>query len=65
VLEMAHPQAEGGRVKVVANPVKLSATPATYRITPPALGEHTGQVLGGLLGLDAAEIAALREKGVV
>ena len=65
VVEMAHPQAEGGAVQVVANPVRLSATPADYRITPPALGEQTEAVLGGLLGLDAVEIAALREKGVV
>jgi len=65
VVEMPHPQAEGGAVKVVANPVKLSATPASYRITPPALGEHTEHVLGGMLGMDAAEIAELREKGIV
>ena len=65
VVEMPHPQATGGAVKVVANPVRLSATPAEYHITPPALGEHTEAVLGGLLGLDAAELAALREKGIV
>ena len=65
VVEMPHPQAKGGAVKMVANPVKLSATPATYRITPPTLGEHTEAVLGGMLGMDAAEIADLRKKGVV
>ena len=65
VVEMAHAPAEGGAVKVVANPVKLSATPAAYRIAPPALGAHTDAVLGGMLGMAAAEIAALREKGVV
>ena len=65
VVEMPHPEGEAGVVKVVANPVKLSATPAAYRITPPALGEHTDAVLGGMLGMDAAEIAALREKGIV
>ncbi|MCV5968799.1 CoA transferase, partial [Lactococcus petauri] len=63
VVEMDH--ASGKRVKVIANPVKLSATPPTYRSAPPALGEHTEEVLGGLLGIDAAEIAALRAKGVV
>jgi len=65
VVEMPYPQAAGGAVKMVANPVKLSATPATYRSPPPTLGEHTEAVLGGMLGMDAAEIAALREKGVV
>jgi crotonobetainyl-CoA:carnitine CoA-transferase CaiB-like acyl-CoA transferase len=65
VVEMPHPEGEAGVVKVVANPVKLSATPAAYRITPPALGGHTDAVLGGMLGMDAAEIAALRENGIV
>jgi crotonobetainyl-CoA:carnitine CoA-transferase CaiB-like acyl-CoA transferase len=63
VVEMPH--AEAGTIKVLANPVKLSATPPTYRITPPALGEHTERVLGELLGMGAAEVAALRTKGVV
>ena len=62
LVEMPH--GSGATVKVVANPVKLSATPADYRMPPPLLGEHTEQVLSGLLGLSAAEIAALREKGV-
>jgi crotonobetainyl-CoA:carnitine CoA-transferase CaiB-like acyl-CoA transferase len=65
VVAMPHPQAEGGAMNLLANPVKLSATPASYRITPPALGEHTGEVLHRLLGMDPAAIAALRERGVV
>jgi crotonobetainyl-CoA:carnitine CoA-transferase CaiB-like acyl-CoA transferase len=63
VLEMAH--GSGQAVKVIANPVKLSETPADYRLPPPLLGEHTDSVLGELLGLDAAALAALREKGVI
>jgi crotonobetainyl-CoA:carnitine CoA-transferase CaiB-like acyl-CoA transferase len=63
VLEMAHPS--GRPVKVIANPVKLSETPADYRLPPPLLGEHTNAVLSERLGLDAAAVAALREKGVV
>jgi len=65
VLELPHDSAAGGRVKVIANPVRLSETPVDYRISPPTLGAHTGDVLRGLLGLDAAEVAALRERGVV
>jgi crotonobetainyl-CoA:carnitine CoA-transferase CaiB-like acyl-CoA transferase len=64
VIEMPH-EAAGGPVKLIANPVKLSATPPDYRIAPPLLGAHTEEVLGRALGLDAAAIAALREKGVV
>jgi crotonobetainyl-CoA:carnitine CoA-transferase CaiB-like acyl-CoA transferase len=65
VIEMPHADVEGGKVKLIANPVRLSATPVDYRLPPPRLGEHTEEVLGGLLGLQAAEIAGLRERGVV
>jgi crotonobetainyl-CoA:carnitine CoA-transferase CaiB-like acyl-CoA transferase len=63
VLEMEH--ATGGPMKMIANPVKLSETPADYRLPPPVLGQHTDQVLSGKLGLDAAALAALREKGII
>jgi crotonobetainyl-CoA:carnitine CoA-transferase CaiB-like acyl-CoA transferase len=62
-LEMQH--GSGATVKVIANPVKLSATPPTYRIAPPVLGEHTEEVLSGLLGMTAAEIAALRARAIL
>jgi len=52
-------------VPSVASPMKMSETPPTYRHAPPALGEHTDQVLRDLLSLSAGEIAALREKGIV
>jgi crotonobetainyl-CoA:carnitine CoA-transferase CaiB-like acyl-CoA transferase len=65
VVEMPHPTAEGGAVKVVANPVKLSATPASYRITPPALGQHTDEVLRELLGMEVDETAALRDRNII
>ncbi len=63
VLEMEH--ATGGKMKMIANPVKLSETPADYRLPPPVLGQHTDAVLGSKLGLDAAALAALREKGII
>jgi crotonobetainyl-CoA:carnitine CoA-transferase CaiB-like acyl-CoA transferase len=63
VREMHH--ASGQTVKVIANPVRLSATPADYRLPPPMLGEHTEAVLAGQLGLDAAAIAALRTNGII
>jgi crotonobetainyl-CoA:carnitine CoA-transferase CaiB-like acyl-CoA transferase len=62
VVEMQHPSGEP--VKVIANPVKLSATPPDYRSPPPVLGQHTAEVLGDLLGLSAAEVAALKETGI-
>ena len=63
VLEMEH--GSGQMVKVIANPVKLSETPADYRLAPPLLGQHTDAVLSERLGLDAAALAALREKKVI
>jgi crotonobetainyl-CoA:carnitine CoA-transferase CaiB-like acyl-CoA transferase len=63
VVKMQHKS--GQEIEVIANPVKLSATPPDYRSPPPVLGEHSDHVLGGLLGMSAAEIAALREKGIV
>jgi crotonobetainyl-CoA:carnitine CoA-transferase CaiB-like acyl-CoA transferase len=63
VVEMAH--GSGETVKVIANPVKLSATPPSYRSAPPVLGEHTNAVLGDVLKMSAAEIAALKDKGIL
>ena len=56
---------DGAILQVVANPVRLSETPADYRIAPPRLGQHTDEVLAGWLGLGASELADLREKGVI
>ena len=44
---------------------KLSRTPGTIRTVGPALGEHTDAVLGALLDLDAATLAALHADGVI
>jgi crotonobetainyl-CoA:carnitine CoA-transferase CaiB-like acyl-CoA transferase len=39
------PVAEAGGVPQVADPIGLEATPASYRLAPPGLGEHTAEVL--------------------
>jgi len=59
------PHALAGTVPLVANPIKLSETPATYERAPPLLGEHTDEVLRDRLQMSAAEIARLRAAGVV
>jgi crotonobetainyl-CoA:carnitine CoA-transferase CaiB-like acyl-CoA transferase len=64
VVKMRHSATSDG-VKVIANPVRLSETPADYRLPPPLLGEHTDEVLRQHLDMGAAEIAELRRKGVV
>ncbi len=55
--EIAHPRA--GTVRVIASPIKLSATPVRYRRAPPLLGADTDTVLREF-GLGADEVAALR-----
>ena len=59
----AHPAA--GEVTMVANPIKFSATPIAHDRAPPLLGEHTAEILAGVLGLDADAIDALREENVI
>ena len=60
---LEHPVA--GTLPLVANPLRLSATPVAYRLPPPLLGQHTGEVLGALLALDQDELETLRRAGVV
>ncbi len=50
--------------RTLGNPLKLSATPPELRTAPPRHGEHTDPELARL-GYSAAEIASLRERGVV
>jgi len=54
-----------GTVDLVGNPIRMSATPVAYRRAPPALGEHTDEVLADWLGLSRDAAAALRASGVV
>jgi crotonobetainyl-CoA:carnitine CoA-transferase CaiB-like acyl-CoA transferase len=55
---------DGVHVKMPGIVPKLSETPGEVRWQGPALGEHTDSVLSAL-GVAAAEIAALRERGIV
>jgi crotonobetainyl-CoA:carnitine CoA-transferase CaiB-like acyl-CoA transferase len=58
-----HPLA--GDVSVVASPMKFSATPIPYDVAPPTLGQHTREVLQGLLGMEPARLDALQSEGVI
>jgi crotonobetainyl-CoA:carnitine CoA-transferase CaiB-like acyl-CoA transferase len=61
IVEMDH--ASGETVQVIANPVRLSATPPSYRSAAPVLGQHTEEVLARL-GLDETEVAKLKADGI-
>jgi crotonobetainyl-CoA:carnitine CoA-transferase CaiB-like acyl-CoA transferase len=64
-LKVELPHALGGSVPQVASPIRLSATPVEYRRAPPLLGEHTLEVLTGVLGLSDTDVITLREAGVL
>ena len=54
-----------GTRHVVGNPIKVTGLDNTHPSPPPRLGADTGAVLGELLGLDSAAIAALAGRGVI
>ena len=62
-IERNHPTA--GPTKLLAPWIHMSNTPASIHADAPAIGQHTDEVLGGLLGLSAAELGELRAQGVV
>ena len=49
-----------GAIRVLGVPIKLSETPGAVRTAPPALGQHTDQILREDCGLSAKEIESLR-----
>lgn len=51
-----------GKFPVGGVPVKLSRTPGSVRLPPPALGEHTAEILASL-GLGDREVATLMAPG--
>lgn len=57
--------AVAGVWEVDGMPYRYSRTPAHIRLPPPCFGEHNDYVLRDLAGLSAAEVAALKAKGVV
>jgi crotonobetainyl-CoA:carnitine CoA-transferase CaiB-like acyl-CoA transferase len=62
-IERDHPTA--GPTKLLAPWIRLSETPASIRADAPTIGQHTDEVLGGLLGLSSEDVTGLRAQGVV
>ncbi len=65
VHDMRHSANGGTNARLLASPIKMSETPVTYRHAPPLLGEHTVEVMSGILGLDDSEIGELSDLGVI
>lgn len=64
-LRLDLPNALGSSTPQVASPLRLSETPVAYRSAPPLLGQHTDALLRNLLGMSEAQVAQLRETGVI
>ncbi len=62
IVEVDHPTR--GKYLTVGNPIKLSDSPSEV-VRSPLLGEHTSEILKGVLGYSAEEVEGLREAGVV
>ena len=54
-----------GALKMLGTPFKLSATPTSVRRAPPTLNQHADEILKEELGMDDAQIAALRRDKVI
>ncbi len=63
IARVMHPKL--GELRMQAPAPRLSDTPGRIRGAGPALGEHNDAVLRGVLGLDAARLAALQAARVI
>jgi crotonobetainyl-CoA:carnitine CoA-transferase CaiB-like acyl-CoA transferase len=55
----------GRKLKLVGNPIHWPDRPESIAAAPPALGEHSAEVLHDWLGYDTARIAELRREGAL
>jgi len=62
-MELPHPTA--GKVALTRSPMRFSETPVQHDTPPPTLGQHTDEILKGLLKKSPSEIDKLRSEGIV
>ena len=62
---VANAKAVAGKLPLVASPMRFSETPIKHEIPPPAVGQHTDEILRSVLKKSDAQIAGLRSGGVV
>jgi formyl-CoA transferase len=63
IAEMPHPTI--GTLRLTGIPIKASETPGIIRFHPPLLGEHTDEVLTGVLDYSTDQIEVLKANGAV
>ena len=63
LLSLKHPT--GVDVPSLANPIRFSESPISYRHPAPTLGQHTVEVLRDQLGLSPTQIEGLRANGII
>jgi len=56
IVQLEHPTV--GTAKSIANPIRLSDAPVSYRLPPPLLGEHTAEILRSL-GYSEEDVRAI------
>lgn len=61
LVEIKHPLQD--KFNMIGSPLKLSATPVEYKNSPPMLGEHTDEVLVGII--DDEKLKDLKLKGII
>ncbi len=54
-----------GKMRIVNSPIRLSDTPGRVYQPAPLLGQHTAEVLKGILGFSNERIEQLRREGIV
>lgn len=59
------PHPVGVDMPLLANPIRFAGTPIRHEQPAPTLGQHTEEVLSGLLGKSPEQIAALRADGAL
>ena len=65
IIEIKHSKTGNKPLKLIANPIKMTKTPVSYRYPPPLLGEHTDEILTQHLKLSVEDIKNLKDKGIV
>lgn len=63
VVDVPHP--EGGLIKMIGNPVRQPAVEEQPLGAAPTLGQHTAEVLGGILGISGDRLRELERLGVI